>query len=63
MSKDLDISNYNCSDLMKLFKIKKLHGSSEQTENMCKKIDGKFEQPYQEFYRKGKKILKHSLKK
>ena len=57
MSKDLDISNYDCSDLMKLFKINKLHGSYEQTEKMCKKIDSKFEQPYQEFYKKGKKIL------
>ena len=38
MSKDLDISNYDCSDLMKLFKIKKIHGSYEQTEKMCKKI-------------------------
>ena len=57
MSKDLDISNYDCSDLMKLFKINKLHGSHDQIEKMCKKIDSKFEQPYQEFYKKGKKIL------
>lgn len=57
MSKDLDISNYELSDLLKLFKLDKLQGSKEKTEQICIKVNKHHKEEFQTFYQKAKKII------
>ena len=57
MSKDLDITNYNFKDLLRIFKLDRLQGCQDQTDKIYKKVEKSQKQEYQEFYRKAKKIL------
>jgi len=57
MSKDLDISNYNFNDLLRIFKLDSLQDCQDQTDKIYKKVEKSQKQEYQEFYRKAKKIL------
>ena len=57
MSKDLDISNYEYNDFLKLFKLNNLQNCKAQTEKICDKINKQHKKEYQDFYTKGKKIL------